>query len=251
MDTKASLTFLERGHIYFFYRPKVQESSTATVQPQNLEALQRFFLILQPSSRQYFRLLILGRKRLPNPEEHEKHWAHVEVVTEDRNALLQSLKEQHYATKTRGERILPEVRTAGEGVYGIIAAKKITYLAYQLELPQRVGAVQKELEIEPEAIYVLSVKNQDLAGVQGGKKAEFPADLSAKFADRRFIPVNPVNFLDYTGAELLLVGVSTEIQATLGIKLKQATETLDTAEIFNQLKLWKNEHPIFPASWAP
>jgi hypothetical protein len=49
---------LERGNIYFAYRPRVEEDAA-------LEDIQRFFMILSPYDSQQYRLLVVGRKRLP------------------------------------------------------------------------------------------------------------------------------------------------------------------------------------------
>jgi hypothetical protein len=43
---------LERGNIYFVYRPKVEHTSAA-----GLEDVQRFFMILCPFGRQRYRLI--------------------------------------------------------------------------------------------------------------------------------------------------------------------------------------------------
>jgi hypothetical protein len=51
---------LERGNIYFAYRPRVEEDTAGA-----LEDIQRFFMILSPYDSQQYRLLVVGRKRLP------------------------------------------------------------------------------------------------------------------------------------------------------------------------------------------
>jgi len=178
--------------------------------------------------------------------EHEKNWAMVDLATTNKQALLQELDEHVYATKTRGERLLPAVRPVGEGVYCIVARGKNTYLAYTLELPAKRGEVQKALEIEPEASYVISIKNPAMPGRRAAKPAHYPQNLKEKFNDLRFIPANPTQLLDYEGAELLLIGAHTNITEVLGVQLEKELETINTADIFKDLNLWKKEHPILP-----
>jgi hypothetical protein len=68
----------------------------------------------------------------------------------------------------------------------------------------------------------------------------------------RFIPVNPVDFLDYPHAELLLIGAHKAVKETLGIAVT-AKEVPDKERIFSDLRLWRNEHtikPLFKGQWA-
>lgn len=159
---------------------------------------------MHPADNKEYRLILVGEKKLPTIEsEHEKDWAMVDMVTTDKKALLDELKEQSYSTSTRGERKLLAVRPVGEGVYCIVAHGRNTYLAYALELPHKRGEVQKTLEIEPKASYILSVKNPEMPGKRSSKPAKYPVKLKKKFSDLRFIPANPLELLNYEGAELL------------------------------------------------
>lgn len=244
---------IERGDIYFFYRPKVLQKGKQQHTAQSVEDIQRFYIILHPQNKNQYRLLIMGRKRLPEPKAHEKFWATIDLVTNDHKKLLDALKEHSYQTKTRGERHLPDVRACGEGIYTLVASKRHTYLAYQLELPEAIGEVQAEFHLKDKASYALSVKNQKQVGSQSQRAANFPEKLQKKFRDRRFTAVNPPEFLDYEGAELLFIGASTQPTKELGIKLPTKKENINTAEIFNDLKLWRNEHtvkPLIEGQWA-
>ena len=61
---------LERGNIYFVYRPKVEDTSAA-----GLEDIQPFFVILSPSDNRRYRLLVIGRKKLPAiSDDQEGNW---------------------------------------------------------------------------------------------------------------------------------------------------------------------------------
>jgi hypothetical protein len=67
---------LERGNIYFVFRPKVEHTSA-----EGLEDIQRFFLILSPYGEQRYRLIVIGRKKLPTiAGDQERIWAFVQKV---------------------------------------------------------------------------------------------------------------------------------------------------------------------------
>ena len=61
--------FLEKGHLSFFYRPKVQFEKA-----QSPDDVQRFFLLLKPNRRNdsKSRLIVIGKKHLPDITRHEK-----------------------------------------------------------------------------------------------------------------------------------------------------------------------------------
>src|SRR5271165_4296805 len=106
---------LERGDIYFLYRPRVQHSEA-----HGAADVERLYIVLKPWRSYKYRLLIIGRKKLPDPEEHNRFWAFVWRVYHDRAALVEELGPKQYETKTRGERIVPPARPAAEGIYAII-----------------------------------------------------------------------------------------------------------------------------------
>lgn len=66
--------------MYFFYRPRVNVDH-----PTSVGDIQRFFMILAPSSRPNapFRLLIIGKKRLPIADRHERFFGFVEATAGD------------------------------------------------------------------------------------------------------------------------------------------------------------------------
>ena len=143
---------LERGDIYFIYRPKVEEEH-----PQGLEDVERFYMVLKPEDRKEFRLAVVGRKRLPDIEDHERNWGFVETIAGSAEQVEREFQAADYETKTRGERHLPAARPAGEGVYAFVQAGRNMHLVYDLELPEKPGKVQEELNILPQASFVLSI----------------------------------------------------------------------------------------------
>ena len=56
----------------------------------------------------------------------------------------------------------------------------------------------------------------------------------------------PYRFLDYKGAEFVLIGSSADVSAELGIDLPAEPETELTADIFQDLKVEREEHPLTP-----
>ena len=145
---------LECGDIYFLYRPAVGVDEV-----HGFNDVRRLYILLKPSGRHIYRLLIVGRKKLPAPEEHDRFWAFVWRVFKDRAALNEELGYGEYQTKTRGVRKIPAARPAAEGIYTVVRHGEHTHLAYFLELPKHQGPVERELNIKREASYIIAVKN--------------------------------------------------------------------------------------------
>jgi hypothetical protein len=238
---------LERGNIYFVYRPKVERASAA-----GLEDIQRFFVILSPFDKARHRLIVIGRKKLPAiGDSHERNWGFVQKVAGEPEGIEDELDRLTYSTATRGERHLSPARPAGEGVYTIARHDDHTHLAFALELPERPGEVQEELNIPREGSYIITVKNPDVdtppdLGLQEENRADLPQRLRDRFRGRRFIPVDPPDFLDREGAELVLIGADEDVFEELGVRLNPEHETLETAELFNDLRMERSEHPLKP-----
>jgi hypothetical protein len=238
---------LERGDIYFVYRPRVEQKSAA-----GIEDIQRFFVILSPRGRHLHRLIVIGRKRLPEIEDvHERNWGFVQTVARNPDELEGELGRIVYDTKTRGERHLAPARPAGEGVYAIVNHDGHTHLAFELELPAQPGEVQEELNIPKQASYIIAIRNPDIAtppglGLPDEERPELPDRLQARFRGRRFVPADPPDFLDREGAECVLIGADEDVSEELGLTLNAQHETMKTAEIFNELHLEPREHPLKP-----
>jgi hypothetical protein len=238
-------TILERGEIFFFYRPRVNRESV-----EGPEDVQRLSIVLVPRGRRVVRRLIIGRKRLPDPQAHERFWGFVDEVADRPEDVEDELDPTAYETKTRGLRVQPAARPAGEGVYGLVRHDDHTHLAYQLELPQRLGEVQRELNIEREASYIIAVKNPEVPSPPGlgnpHLRVDLPKELQERFGSRRFIDADPPALLDFEGMEFVLIGAAEDVGQELGITLKPERERLDRADIFRLLKLEPEEHPLEP-----
>jgi hypothetical protein len=154
-------------------------------------------------------------------------------------------------TLTRGERHLAPARPAGEGVYALVRHGDHTHLTFALELPEKPGEVQRELNIREEGNYIVAVKNPEQpappgVGLPEREQAEVPQHLQRQFEGRRFVPVDPPAFLDQEGAELVFIGVGEHVSEELGVRLDPQRETLETAEIFNDLRVERTQHPLQP-----
>lgn len=124
-------------------------------------------------------LIVLGRKKLPDPEHHSRYWGFVAEASKD---LTDAFKEHSYETKTKGERTIHPSRPMvgymkivcqygryyslhvtllyyqGEGVYEIATHNGHSHLAYMLTLPDKPQEVQEAFNIEEKASIIMSVK---------------------------------------------------------------------------------------------
>lgn len=239
---------LERGNVYFLFRPKIGEES-----PERLEDVQRMFVVLSPEASQRYRLLIIGRKQLPEPEKggQEKNWGFVDAISNNAETIENRLDPQAYDTKTRGERHLAAVRPIGEGVYRIMRHADHTHFVYALELPKDIGGAQAAFNLEKQASYIISIKNPEAGaplgvGLSAPQQVQFPRQLQEKFHDRRFCEADPPDFLDYEGTEFVLISAAEDVREELGIDLHPEDESAGSADIFNDLKMERAVHPLKP-----
>lgn len=240
---------LEKGNLYFVYRPRVQHETV-----NSLDDIQRVHMVMGPHGRQWFRLMTLGKKSLPDlGAENQQGWAFVETVSESAKDLEAGLRREEYETKTRGDRTQPAARPVGEGVYQLVVDQDgQTRLLYALELPKTVGPAQTELHISRTGNYVLSVKNPEQpsppgAGFQSSdRRADLPQSLQSEFGDRKFIAVNPPDYLDYPGIELLLISTASKNAQDVGAELQPQDEDESTSEAINKLRMRKTRHPLEP-----
>jgi hypothetical protein len=232
---------LERGDLFFFYRLRVGEDRV-----DDLDEVQRFFFVLKPDGRPRYRRVVVGPKRLPDPLRHERAWAFVAEVAERWADLRDDVERKEYETRTRGVRVQPEARAAGEARYALVDHDGHTHLAYVLELPREPGEAQAELNILREASYVVAVRNPEApappgAGLQPHRRAQYPPELLDRFGGRRFAAVDPPEFLDHEGAELVLIGAAEDPVRELGVQIDAEAERLEQADVFRELRLHRGE----------
>lgn len=237
---------LEDGDIYFLYRPRVQETHVASI-----DDVQRLLVVLHPWRGRRVRLLVVGRKHLPEIAEHDRFWAFVDKVVDRPEQLHEALEPRTYRTRTRGEREQQPARPAAEGAYVIARHDDHTHLAYQLELPHRPGPAQQGLTIEREASYIATIKNPQApsppgVGRPGPGKAKLPSDLQGRFHGRRFAPLDPPSFLDQPGTELVLIGAAYDASEELHVDLDAEVERAARNTIFDDLRIGRQDRPVAP-----
>jgi hypothetical protein len=246
-NDQKDVDVLERGNIFFVYRPQVEEES-----PEGMSDVQQFYMILSKHGEDRYRMIVIGRKKLPEIEDGgDRNWGFVSMVSSDPTEIRSELQKETYETKTRGERELPAARPVGEGVYAIVHHEDHTHLAYVLELPESEEKVQRAFNIEEEASYVISVKNPDqgsprAAGLDEDQQADYPKRLQEIFRDLKFANPEPTDFLNYEGCEILLIGAEEDPSEELGIEFNVQDENRRTAEMFDDLRMQKSKHPIEP-----
>lgn len=247
-----SADVLEDGDVVFLYRPTVE-----TKEPKSLRNVQRFEMVLRPTRGHPTRLCVIGRKRLPGVNDHQRNWGFVSLVSKKVTEIEQALRKEEYDTVTRGEREQPAARAAGEGVYAITFHDNQMRFAYALELPDDIGEVQKALRIVPEASYALSVKNPEkgqplAAGLNPEYKVSYPEQKQKLFRDRRWDREHNA-LLDHEGAEFILVGARRDPQKAYNLDLDAEPETERTADAVRKLKMSRSREPLKPmfnGTWA-
>lgn len=248
---------LERGDLFFLYRPDVEEDS-----PRGLVDVQRFQFALRPRDSDAIRIVTIGRKRLPGGDgDDQRNWGFVDRVVSDPEEIRRALGPEEYETDTLGRRRVPAVRPAGEGLYAIVRNGRETLLAYVLELPEEPGEVQKAFGIEREGRFLLSIKNPETrtqpgTGLDEERRAHFPADLQARFGSRKWNAADPTAFLDHEGAELILIaGRISDLPGPDDDEfgLEPQAEDIDSAELFQALRMEVDDRsikPLLEGSWA-
>ncbi len=243
IEPRSKIKVLERGGLFYLYRPNVEAFA-----PGGLMDVRRFYMVLHPDGTERFRLIAIGKKKLPGgDDEVQRHWGFVDGVFSTPDELLEAAAGIPGSMESTGERTLP----AGEGVYALILHGNHTHLAYVLELPSTPGEVQQAFNIRPEGRFVIAVKNPAATsppgvGLELDRQPDFPDQLKVRFGDRRWVSVDSPEFLDYEGAELVLIGGRDDLGADLGIDLQAHPTDEETADVFRELHMEKSERTIKP-----
>jgi hypothetical protein len=246
---------LEYGHIYFFYRPKIDVQ-----QAEDWNDVSKFYLLLKTvGSDSRCRLISIAKKRLPNINSHEREWGYVAKTAKDPKEIVDSVLAQvTKETETQGEKESASARPVGEGLYAIVKHDKSSRLAYVLEVPNSISPVQKAFRIEKEGDFIVSVKNpkadeEEQYGLPKNEKATFKTDLQDAFRGNKWAPLDPPAFLDHEGAELLFIGGHHDIKRDLqqvGEQIEEKAEKeieknhYKPEALYRELRMKVKEHPI-------
>jgi hypothetical protein len=240
----AEVKLLEQGDLCFLYTPRVRPRLEPPFEADERVAgpgdVQRLHVVLSPRERSVYRRLLVGRKRMPEPRR-QRFWAEIARVCETAGELSEDLGRFEYETKTRGPRVQPPARPAGEGVYALAQHGNHAHLAYRLETPQRLGEVQRALRILPEASYIVAAFNPEAPPKLGRRPpgvGPLPKWMREKFHGHKFAPLDR-DLFDVAGLELVLIGSSDDVEATLGIHLDAQAERVD---LLRDLRLDPRDH---------
>jgi hypothetical protein len=255
--SEAAPEILEQGDIYFLYRPKVRSAEDAEEEdgraaPEDIDDVENFYIVLKPHGGR-FRLINVGRKRLPDVAMHERNWGLVDLVADPGKEIEEELQRDTYET-TRGERVRPAAHPAGEGVYALVREGSSTFLAWALELPRKPGPVQKAFNIPQQASLAISIANPEkragprTAQLSEAQEAHYPKSLQKEFRGRRLATEDP-SLLDYEGAQVILIGARDDPEEAYDIDLQPEKESASNADIFRQLRFAKARHPLLQGEW--
>ncbi len=111
------------------------------------------------------------------------------------------------------------------------------------------GDVRTAFHMQQEANYILAVRNPEITpsestGLAQATNVEYPEVLQQRFRHRGFCEADPPEFLDYQGAQFLLVDPLAQIASELGIEIDTAQEAQAAADIFRNLRLEALQHPV-------
>ena len=219
---------IEKGHISFYYRPRIGREVV-----NSLVDVQRLFLVLNPTHAfeehgagqeppekvHKSRIIIVGKKRLPSVDSHERGWALVDktLVHGDVEAELKS--ELHYHTASGKERVRAPAILSATGIYEIVLHDDKTVCGYTLESPQRLQKMHYEFNILPTATFLISVKNPEkpaAVGLDEDDKWRFSKELQKLFGGRRWSPIYTCKLINHPGIEILLIGCSESLAKEMG-----------------------------------
>jgi hypothetical protein len=282
-NQEATAEVLEKGDIFFFYRPKAKIADDGGGgDVKSIEDVRRFFMVTasaittitatntENEQRQPFggtnsktakkeeespkyRLFVIGKKSLPEirateARRSERYWAKVGGIFENPEELTRELLADEFR---KGD----AARPVGEGKYAIVKHQDHAELAYVLEMPEEPGEAQKELGIEKEASYIISVINPKVPIPEGYPSSEeppnYPEYILKEFSENEnFVPLaRDLRFIDFQNAQMILVGARegrNVIQKEFGIDIEEEKETLHSADIFSKLRIEKDKVPTKP-----
>jgi hypothetical protein len=275
-DQEATVEVLEKGDIFFFYRPKakvIDDGSGGDV--KSIEDIRRFFMVTATAAnteneqqQQFdgtnsktpkegesprYRLFVIGKKSLPEirtteARRSERYWAKVGGIFENPQELTGELLSDEFR---KGD----AARAVGEGKYAIVKHQDHAELAYVLEMPEEPGEAQRELGIEKEASYIVSIINPKVPVPAGYPSSEeppnYPESILKEFGENEnFISLaRDLRFINFQNAQMILVGAREGrdvIQKEFGIDIREEKETVHSADMFSKLKIEKDKVPTKP-----
>ncbi|MDQ4101704.1 MAG: hypothetical protein M3115_05910 [Thermoproteota archaeon] len=278
----SAVEIMEKGDIFFFYRPKAKIADGGSgANVKSIKDIRRFFMVtaaaassnssnykLQQQGGQYsstnntteireeekespkYRLFVIGKKSLPEirtseARRSERYWAKVGGIFKNPEQLTSELLADEFRSGDAA-------RPVGEGKYAIVKHQDHAELVYVLEMPEEPGEAQRELGIEKEASYIISVINPKVPVPQGYPSSEepphYPESVLNEFGENEnFVSLaRDLRFIDFQNAQIILIGSKEGrdvIQKEFGIDIEEEKETLHSADVFRRLKIEKGRLP--------
>ncbi|PWN38619.1 uncharacterized protein FA14DRAFT_143731 [Meira miltonrushii] len=309
-DEEGNFKVLEQGLLYFFYRPKVQSADdveTSGKAATSIDDVQSTHLLLVPAKSDSenapptnkhengendqnnysgtsgekarkegvgFRLIRLGKKRMPAPEEAIKKGLQPGGIGGDASEAIWSVVSDIGS------------RPAGRGRYAIVfhelqpPSRSNVRLTYALSHPTEIGDVQTELGIALSGSVRLSMRNPTLPQTgQGAPPAGLPEEdrvemnkdeLKEAFGGKtdeggtRYTDPDQIKWLNREGVELLMnrernqskeagahTGASEEQAKALEGTAKEEGERMKMDDVMNELHLSSKTNPAdaFDGTW--
>lgn len=174
---------LEKGFIYFFFRPRVNVED-----PHSIGDVARSFFVLRPTTLgaefnndqgpvdkdAQCRLMMLPKKKFPSSGK-ERDMGFVEKAGQSMQALQEGfIAGNTYQTATMGERHTEEARPYAEGVYAITHTPRASHLAYILTIPSELGALQEDFGLRERGSWLVQSKNPKFPGPPIGQLPQNP-----------------------------------------------------------------------------
>jgi hypothetical protein len=213
-DEDVPSSILEKGIIYFFFRPRVNVTD-----PSDVKDIARSYMILRPLPQGAAlgdgpipdsgnaRLLALPKKVLPTSGK-DRFMVFVEKAQVSFSELKNDfMSASEYATQSGTSHVQP-VTPLAEGVYAITTTGRESHLAYTTTIPSSLGEVQKDIGLRDSGSFVVSAKNPKYPGPANadlGKDPGFSEKIMSDFRELRWMPLKP-EILNYANAQVLLIG---------------------------------------------
>jgi len=214
-------SLVEHGLVRFYYRPRLPPTQSAEPGANaavNAEEVPRLYLLLLPGATEDSasfddqcrsgrkRLLVVGQKAVAGTgigSSLAKTACFIAAVTEDMEEINKNFVPTHG----------PSAEPCGDGSYVIARLEGMTYLTYAVRLPSEpIPTLREDFVLSKCGSYLLAVKNPQFPSSSSNvrlPKSRFSRELQAHFGDnRRWAPLVDPAFMDYVGAELILLGVS-------------------------------------------
>ncbi|TFK69447.1 hypothetical protein BDN72DRAFT_796481, partial [Pluteus cervinus] len=256
---------IERGQIYFIYRPKVGLETAGW-----WHDVKHFQMLLVPttstpladdsnneSMKRRYRLITIGTKHLPPETERleEVYWAPVSSLGDDLSELEEILGEETHETKTRGLSYNAPARLAARGAYMLVnkfnqsrfQSRWETYLGFYLSHPpppsglgigtlvQRAfGLVNRAMSFQIRVKNPLASPNRE--GQVEAEPAVYPRELMSVFGCSNFAYCARIKMLDYLRAQIILMSPKVGMEGLEeDIGRNRAKDLRDQAEVDSKM----------------